>query len=365
MIFWERYIRNEEEYNDYACECHATMYDIDNVDEYMRERDISSCDEMPCKKGCPSMTLDDKVYKDDSTIGMCGEDHYQSHNHHHQSGSSILNEGRYPLNISVIICTYHPDPERMRRLFRALFSQSLRPHEIIVVTEHTPNRQYYPYIRFVVNSGKGLSGARNTGVAYATGEYIAFIDDDAIPSVGWLEDIVMTMHNAGIDVSGGPVIPYGLTRHIQWRASSIPQHLRWLIGCTGSEFKRPIGCNMIFRREVFNNNLFDSSLGKSGGTGYVAEETELILRLEDRCWLVLPSHVNGVVYHYVGPERLTGRYLLNRAWMEGRSKAHIHVGTAEYSTAMDILKHPTVLGLVVLFTVGCGYLVEKCSERLY
>ena len=34
---------------------------------------------------------------------------------------------------------------------------------------------------------QGLSGGKNTGAATATGDIVAFLDDDAVAEPGWLE----------------------------------------------------------------------------------------------------------------------------------------------------------------------------------
>src|SRR5258706_9601987 len=95
-------------------------------------------------------------------------------------------------DISVVICTY--TEERWHDLVAAVESiqrQSISPREIILVVDH--NRQlferahYIPGVIVIENSEtKGLSGARNSGIAVAKGALIAFLDDDAIAEHDWL-----------------------------------------------------------------------------------------------------------------------------------------------------------------------------------
>lgn len=313
------------------------------------------------------MSYDDKVNKSSGTTSIRGTNHYQRHDHHHQSGSIVLNEGCDPLKstVSVIVCSYKPDPESIRNLVRALFQQTLRPHEIIIVTDTVP-KTHFPFVRQVVNSGTGLSGARNTGVAYATGKYIMFIDDDAVPTVMWIKTMVANMIAGGYDVLGGPVIPTADQMSARKKLARFPPYLWWLIGCTPEGWSRPIGCNMMFRREIFDAYLFDTGLGKHGGSGAVGEETDLINRLLRDGYTVGTTHrYDAAVFHDVPPHRLTGRYLLNRAYMEGYSKARMTVGKTECTMIKRIICRPSILGLAVLFTVGCGYILAMMEHRVF
>src|SRR5690349_1535306 len=97
------------------------------------------------------------------------------------------------LDISVVICAY--TEERWENLVAAvasLESQSIPPREIILVVDH--NTSLFERARAHLRSAivienreqRGLSGARNSGVAIAEGMLIAFLDDDAIAEPDWL-----------------------------------------------------------------------------------------------------------------------------------------------------------------------------------
>jgi glycosyltransferase involved in cell wall biosynthesis len=88
--------------------------------------------------------------------------------------------------VSVIICAY--TLRRWNELVKAVASveqQTRRPDETIIVIDHNSvllERAHETFTSATVipnRAGRGLSGARNTGVEAAGGEIVAFLDDDA------------------------------------------------------------------------------------------------------------------------------------------------------------------------------------------
>jgi len=85
--------------------------------------------------------------------------------------------------VSVIIPTFN----RNRSVFRAIdsaMSQTLAADEIIVVddgsTDNTGNliRKHYPPVKYFYQDNKGVSAARNLGIAEASFPWLALLDDD-------------------------------------------------------------------------------------------------------------------------------------------------------------------------------------------
>src|SRR5688500_9286866 len=90
-------------------------------------------------------------------------------------------------DISVVICAHTEERwEQLACAVESLQSQSVAPHEILVVIDHNPalaDRAYrrLPSVRVIENEQqRGISGARNSGIAAASAAIIAFMDDDAI-----------------------------------------------------------------------------------------------------------------------------------------------------------------------------------------
>ena len=240
--------------------------------------------------------------------------------------------------VSVIISTN--TLRRWSLLIETLASlerQTLAPHEVIVVVDHNNDLRTriepvlgritaFPARAIDSVYESGLSGARNTGVEHAVGDIVAFIDDDAIASDAWLQELVEGFRDSDVWAVGGSVAPRWLAERPGWLADEF----YWVIGCTykgmpleQAKVRNLHGCNAAFRKEAFEEiGLFSTSLGRRGNFLAGAEETELCLRITakrpDKSILFSPR---AVVFHAVPKERTRWPYFLARCFSEGRSKA--------------------------------------------
>ena len=75
-------------------------------------------------------------------------------------------------------------------------------------------------IKIVPFETRDISAARNTGVAVAAGQIIAFIDDDAVPEPSWLTHLIAPFADAAVSAAGGFVIGRnGIS--FQWKARTV------------------------------------------------------------------------------------------------------------------------------------------------
>ncbi|MFM6530798.1 MAG: glycosyltransferase family 2 protein, partial [Dolichospermum sp.] len=71
----------------------------------------------------------------------------------------------------------------MRDLFQRLNNQGDDGYQS---TAQEMIEQNYPWVKWVAGPGKGPAANRNNGAKYATGEWLAFTDDDCLPDPQWL-----------------------------------------------------------------------------------------------------------------------------------------------------------------------------------
>jgi hypothetical protein len=236
-------------------------------------------------------------------------------------------------SISVVICAY--TEERWDDLAAAVESvrrQTAPPREVIVVVDHNPpllDRVRHAFARVIANPNagpRGLSGARNSGVAAATGAIVAFLDDDARAAPDWLERIVLAYRDPGVLGVGGASEPLWPGERPTW----FPAEFDWVVGCTyrgmpegTQQVRNLIGSNMSLRRDVLADlGGFTSGIGRVGARPVGCEETELCIRAAQR-WpdTVLLYEPSARVSHRVPPGRATWAYFRSRCFSEGLSKA--------------------------------------------
>lgn len=236
-------------------------------------------------------------------------------------------------SITVVICTYSLD--RWTDLVTSVESvraQAMTAAEIVLVVDHNDAllaraQARWPDLHIVPNAeDAGLSGARNTGLALASGEVVAFLDDDAAAEPDWIAELTGGYRDPDVVGVGGASLP-------QWdlgRPTWFPREFDWVVGCSyrglperSAPVRNFIGSNMSFRtRQLQAVGGFNAALGRVGAGVAGCEETELCIRLADRnLGMRLLYEPRARVRHRVPASRGTWRYFRARCFAEGRSKA--------------------------------------------
>jgi GT2 family glycosyltransferase len=247
--------------------------------------------------------------------------------------------GRKPesLTISVLICGHTLDRwDELRAGVASVLDQTHPAHEVIVVVDHDEPlleraRSAFAQLGVLVLASEGApgsSGARNTGVRHATGDVIAFLDDDARADREWLEALARAHADPGVLGTGGFIEPRWPGEAPSW----MPPELFWVVGCSYrglptqvAPLRAPIGANMSFVRDVFAEvGGFEEDLGRLRRVPVSCDDTDFAVRAQrarpGRVVLFLPD---ARVEHAVTPLRTTWGYLRWRCWAEGRAKAEL------------------------------------------
>jgi len=247
--------------------------------------------------------------------------------------------GRNP-SVSVVICCYTQARwDSLSAAAEASRAQQPAPLEVVIVADHAPEllervRHELAWAVAIPNDAeRGLSGARNAGVAATRGEVVAFLDDDAIPDPGWLAHLLAPYADPAVLGVGGAADP----AFAAGRPPFLAPEFDWVVGCTYrglpdrlAPVRNFVGANMSLRREaLIAGGGFRTDLGRVGTLPAGCEETELCIRLRRRCPdAELLYEPRARVRHLVTLERGRPRYFARRCWSEGVSKALVssHAG---------------------------------------
>lgn len=300
---------------------------------------------------------------------------------------------------SVVVCAYTEKRwDDTLEAVDSLFNSDVPPQEVVLVVDHNPELYDRFSSHFDTVDGvhvienldvQGLSGARNSGIMVSDGEYIGFLDDDALADPDWLSRLTKwCKEDKNILGAGSKVDPIWVDGEASW----FPAEFNWTVGCTytgmpgfPTEVRNPFGGSMVIRKSVFDLvGGFRTGTGRIGDVPLGCEETELSIRARqhfpDMRFIYDP---NARIRHKVPGKRLTWSYFLSRCYNEGISKALLArlVGaqdslSTEKSYTLRILPKGVLKGIrdflfradvsglarasaivAGLFTTGFGYLV--------
>lgn len=223
----------------------------------------------------------------------------------------------YTCEISLIICTYNREkflPEALQSITHQTLDA--RKFQLIIVDNNSTDntgkisRQFidnHPAIniKYCFEENKGLSFARNRGIAEASAPLISYIDDDVILPPEYLETVInfFTKNTDAVGM-GGKVIPkYEYGSEPAW----MNKYLNGFVAKVdyGNNIKKfdkqmryPAGCNMTYKKDI---------LIKAGGFN-----NELKFRSDDKyIFYKIKSISNEIyylpdawLYHYIDRDRL-------------------------------------------------------------
>jgi glycosyltransferase involved in cell wall biosynthesis len=194
------------------------------------------------------------------------------------------------ITVSVIITTYG-NPVFLTECINSAINQSFNNFEIIVVDDNNPNSKYRSYTEIIldeflkktnnltyVKHEENLNGAaaRNTGVNYAKGKYISFLDNDDF----YLEDKLLKCvefceRNKSNYVGAFSYCEFRRNRKIVGYQKNIKSG-RFLVETLACSFPFSSGSNLFIRKETYNElNGFDENFKRH-------QDYEFLVRLFEK-----------------------------------------------------------------------------------
>ena len=252
--------------------------------------------------------------------------------------------------VSVIIPVRN-EADKMIECLESIYSQSLKPFEVIIIDGHSTdgtveNARKFP-VKIVYEDYHTRGGARQVGLENSEGEYVAFTDASCVPHKDWLRKLVDDFHDDIVGVGGRTLlVNQGFWPH------SIDLAFSTFIGSANSvqgrvfKNKRTVssisGCNcMYLRHKVIDVGGFSLNWG--------SEDSELNSRLLKVGRLIYTPE--AVIIHSQGKGL---KELSKQMYRWGGARIHTH--KFEIQLAPPFLVPFLFLSLIFTYWILCAAL---------
>jgi GT2 family glycosyltransferase len=202
--------------------------------------------------------------------------------------------GRSWPRVTVVVCSYNGG-RTIAQTLSALENIDYPDYEVIVIddgsTDETNTIVGQYAVRLIRTGNNGLSAARNVGLHAATGEIVAYIDDDAYPDRHWLSYLASAfLRTDHVGIGGpnlSPATPDPIANCVA-NAPGGPVHV-----LLSDEVAEHIpGCNMAYRRDrLLEIGGFDLRFRVAG------DDVDVCWRMQARGW-TLGFAPTAVVWHH-------------------------------------------------------------------
>jgi succinoglycan biosynthesis protein ExoM len=227
--------------------------------------------------------------------------------------------------VSICVATYQR-PEGLKRLMagldRLVFTNREVPSIEVIVVDNDPTCSARDFcqqlqasfkwsLKYFSEPQRGVSHVRNRAVAEAdpNTDFISFIDDDQVPELNWMEELLTVQQQYDADVVAGPYLAY-------YPATKVP---KWVIqGKFFDSPRYPTGHlinltgtgNVLIRSQVLKamDKIFDERFALTGG-----EDTHLFMRIYRAGYKMVWADA-AMVSEWVPESRTNIKWILRRGY---------------------------------------------------
>ena len=285
------------------------------------------------------------------------------------------------MKLSIIICSYNR-ANYIEAAFDSLYNQSsgLESFETIIVDNNSTDNTADVFknwranhtngsFTYLTESKQGASFARNTGAANAKGQWLCFMDDDAIANSNYVENIIKHIETKPAVVGfGGRIIPKYIPSEPKWMSyyvSSLVGNFDYApTACAFENGKYPLESNMIVRKDVYDAiGGFNTALPGVVGTLRIGGEgKELFYKI-----LALGHTIyydpSICVQHVVEVKKLTSEYMYRVASGIGRGEKTRTKAISNAAYFKKIIEYIFKLGAAVI--LGIKYILQATPTKTW
>ena len=242
------------------------------------------------------------------------------------------------MQLSIVICSYNR-ASYISDALDSLYKQTagLNTFEAIIVDNNSTDNTAEVFSQwrsshtngsftYITETNQGASFARNTGAAVAKGQWLCFMDDDAVATPNYVENILKHIETKPDAVGfGGRIIPTYIPAEPTWMSyyvSSLVGNFDYApTACAFENGKYPLESNMIVKKDVYDTiGGFNTALPGVVGTLRIGGEgKELFYKI-----LALGHTIyydpTICVHHVVEVKKLTSEYMYRVASGIGRGE---------------------------------------------
>jgi len=235
--------------------------------------------------------------------------------------------------ITGVICTHNRE-RFLERCIESLYKQTLDQelYEIVVVDNGSTDRtkeicdKYLDRknFRYIFEPVLGLSSARNTGWKNAFGDYVGYLDDDAVAADTWFEKALWCFESIQPvpEWVGGPIALEWEVEAPDWINDEYKTTLGWMNWGETERFltgpnERLGGGNSFYLKPILKEMQgFDTRLGRKKNLLLSGEETQFQHRLQAMGGQLF-YHPGILIDHYVAKERIEPSFFYRRYYWGG------------------------------------------------
>ena len=283
--------------------------------------------------------------------------------------------------LSIIICSYNR-ASYISDALTSLYRQTavLNEFEVIIVDNNSTDntKEVYAAWRQTNNNGhftfisetkQGASFARNTGAAIAKGQWVCFMDDDAVATPNYVENILKHIQNKPDAVGfGGRIIPKYIPSEPKWMSyyvSSLVGNFDYApIPCAFENGKYPLESNMIVKKSVYDKiGGFNVNLPGVVGTLRIGGEGKELFYKILALGHIIYYDPAICVHHVVEVKKLTSEYMYRVASGIGRGEKTRTLAISKAAYLIKVLEYFLKLGAAVI--LGFKYALQFTPSKIW
>ena len=278
--------------------------------------------------------------------------------------------------LSITICTYNR-LEYLKKCLTSILDQTQGSQiiEINIIdnnsTDNTKNyiaerQKEFPEINYYIEKKQGISHARNLSFKVCKGDFLAFVDDDAVINKNWLESLLneLKTQNQNI-VYGGPIYPKFETEPEKWIDKNyFVRKFKETDGFLGTIKSKEgfSGGNMCISKNLFlKSNKFNTEIGMTGGNLGLGEEPDFFYKLVKNNKEVKLYNISEMsITHSEASYKLEKEYLRDRIILNANQFTKRTLFHENFLMKIIILKFKLFIQTIkLIISMFCQFFIPK------